>query len=60
VQNSLASAASEALSVPAMRTSTHWSMYAWATSTSVFTSASTNLVFWNEAIDVPNAVRCLT
>ena len=47
-------------SVPALSASTHWSTYAWATSTSVFTSASVNFVFWNEPIGWPNAVRSFT
>ena len=35
-------------------------MNGWVTAISVATSASTNFVFWNEAIGVPNAVRSFT
>ena len=53
----LDAAACSAVSLPSQWSSMHLSTYAWATCTSVCSSASTNFEFWNDEIDCPNAFR---
>ena len=60
VTHHLASAASVAVSSPALSASICRSTNTQAMSSSVFISASSKRVFWNEAMVCPNAVRSPT